>query len=973
MKGAMRTSAWMLNVAAVAGLLFCGELSAQQSVNLSAVDNVFGIANPGSAPGGGGLDFLGDAYAANLLGTSLTWAGETFTIAAAGPMSAARNRVIPLPAGKDASLSVLATGVDGNQLNQTFVVTYTDGSKTSFTQSLSDWFTPEHYAGESVALAMAYRITPTGAKQGGPFNVYGYTFALNSAKTVQSLTLPANGRVVVVAADVTPVVSSSPVTLSAIDNVYGIANPGSAPTGGGLDSLGYAYAANLLGTSLTWAGETFSIAAAGPMSAARNRVIPLPAGKDVSLSVLATGVDGNQLNQTFVVTYTDGSKTSFTQSLSDWFTPKSYAGESVALTMPYRITPTGTEQAGPFNVYGYTFALNSTKTVQSLTLPANGRVVVLAIDVTPAAGGGLVAATPTFNHPAGSYMSPQLIALADSTSGAAIYYTTDGSVPTQFSTRYTSPIGLSGSVLGNSVTTTIKAIAVATGFTNSAVASATYTITLAPAATPAFSPPAGIYGPQQLVSLTDSIAGATIYYSIDGNFGSPRPLLNVYSGPLALQGGSVNRVNAEAAADGFAYSPIVSAVYDVPAFPSDLFPGGSPFLYNNSSQQDSCAYYAAAGAFKPGTAASTQCDMVSDPSVPNGMSFVHGITFASWLSSRFTPLESGGLHSSATFVNAMDLNFTRLHQAVMNAGASAAYVCNYPGPDFYHSIPAHIRTDSPAVDQAIHDATLGKNPLACVAMDYGINTDAQNQPLNSGQPFLRFLVFSPAGNLLDAVDLDGRGAKKVPNACSACHGVPFGAAASGSQSPLAASYIPFDEGNLLFSNVPGLTVTDQEGAIKNLNLIVLNGAGTNTGGALYDLIHGWYDTSSGPLTSPTQQLYVPAGLASPPASLNDSAAYESVYAPFCRSCHVANGVQFGTLFPPTTPQALKGLFQGGSVCSPSGSPVMPNARVTFDRFWTTHVQPSATLADSDLPAFLATYLGGTCDLPTYNPYPNQIP
>ena len=42
---------------------------------------------------------------------------------------------------------MLATGVHGNQANQTFVVTYTDGTTSSITQSLSDWFTPQNYRG----------------------------------------------------------------------------------------------------------------------------------------------------------------------------------------------------------------------------------------------------------------------------------------------------------------------------------------------------------------------------------------------------------------------------------------------------------------------------------------------------------------------------------------------------------------------------------------------------------------------------------------------------------------------------------------------------------------------------------------------------------------------------------------------------------------------------------------------------------
>jgi hypothetical protein len=49
----------------------------------------------------------------------------------------------------------------------------------------------------------------------------------------------------------------------------------------------------------------------------------------------------------------------------------------------YRLTPTGSTQAGPWYLYGYSFALNSAKTVASITLPATRNVVVLAVDLTP--------------------------------------------------------------------------------------------------------------------------------------------------------------------------------------------------------------------------------------------------------------------------------------------------------------------------------------------------------------------------------------------------------------------------------------------------------------------------------------------------------------------------------------------------------------------------------------------------------------
>ena len=79
-------------------------------------------------------------------------------------------------------------------------------------------------------------------------------------------------------------------------------------------------------------------------------------------------------------------------------------------------------------------------------------------------------ATPTFSPAAGSFDSPQNVTISCSTEDATIYYTTDGTTPTTSSTTYSSAIAVSS-------TTTIKAIAVKEGMSNSAVATATYTIT----------------------------------------------------------------------------------------------------------------------------------------------------------------------------------------------------------------------------------------------------------------------------------------------------------------------------------------------------------------------------------------------------------------------------------------------------------------------------------------------------------------
>jgi hypothetical protein len=91
-------------------------------------------------------------------------------------------------------------------------------------------------------------------------------------------------------------------------------------------------------------------------------------------------------------------------------------------------------------------------------------------------------ATPTFSVAAGTYTTAQAVSISDSTPGATIYYTTNGTTPTASSTQY-------GGAITVAASETIQAIAVTLGYGTSAVASATYTINLpadfAVAATPA--------------------------------------------------------------------------------------------------------------------------------------------------------------------------------------------------------------------------------------------------------------------------------------------------------------------------------------------------------------------------------------------------------------------------------------------------------------------------------------------------------
>lgn len=152
---------------------------------------------------------------------------------------------------------------------------------------------------------------------------------------------------------------------------------------------------------------------------------------------------------------------------------------------------------------------------------------------------------------AGVYATAQMVTISDSTTGATIYYTADGTTPTVSSTQYTTAITVSS-------TETLKAIATASGYSTSAVATAAYTIA-PPAATPTFSVPAGTYTSPQTVTIGDATTGATIYYTTDGT--TPTASSAVYSSPIIVS--SSETVEAIATASGYSASTVATATYAI--------------------------------------------------------------------------------------------------------------------------------------------------------------------------------------------------------------------------------------------------------------------------------------------------------------------------------------------------------------------------------------------------------------------------
>jgi hypothetical protein len=217
--------------------------SSTYQLSLTSYFNHFGIASTGShsipAPG---IDNDQDGLADALLGTSQTWNGSSFII---GPTTTANNtfnvvdgtgQTITLTPGRYTAIKLLALHWDGSA-TESFTLNYSDGSTQTLTQSFSDWFAPQNFAGESEAVSMSYRIIANGRNGTGPYYLYGYVFTPDYFKTLDSITLPSDVQLDIIAMDtvgtlvptVTTAASAIPIAVSGTSTALSVG--GTDPSG----------------------------------------------------------------------------------------------------------------------------------------------------------------------------------------------------------------------------------------------------------------------------------------------------------------------------------------------------------------------------------------------------------------------------------------------------------------------------------------------------------------------------------------------------------------------------------------------------------------------------------------------------------------------------------------------------------------------------------------------------------------------
>ncbi|MEO8342464.1 MAG: hypothetical protein ABI536_01490 [Gallionella sp.] len=351
-----------------------------------------------------------------------------------------------------------------------------------------------------------------------------------------------------------------------------------------------------------------------------------------------------------------------------------------------------------------------------------------------------------------------------------------------------------------------------------------------------------------------------------------------------------------------------------------------------------------------------------------------------------------GTETTVVVGDVKDLGYGRRITARQNisgplAGTIAVMVENYlvsPAANYTYS---SLNLDAAVVqDQRWHVGTNGIefSSAACI-------TGSDPTTCNTTK-FAKFYTFDPTtGQRLLAANLDGRGDKAMPGICISCHGgrgdpltpaigsLPTGKAlfpwvgnsASQKRGDVQAHMQPLIADSFGYSTTPGYTRADQEAQLKTINLLVLcsypvsayatyptgftedvcrrQASGIEWGGSAAAIIKAAYGGDGLP-SATFSDSYLPTGWQTATAGTAAQNLYQTVVAPYCRTCHIQRGTEYidDLNFDNYCTQSTPGTCDSNSVnpynayfygyASRIKAHVidrgnMPLAKIVYERFW----------------------------------------
>ena len=172
------------------------------------------------------------------------------------------------------------------------------------------------------------------------------------------------------------------------------------------------------------------------------------------------------------------------------------------------------------------------------------------------------------------------------TSGASIYYTTDGTTPSASSKLYSGAFKVTS-------TTTVKAIAVKSGYTNSSVTSKQFKLDVPTVASPVISGTSP-FQESTTVTISCSTSGAVVYYTTDGTI--PSSSSKKYTGAFTLT--KTSTVKAIGILSGYENSDVVSKTFTLQTVSQKSMVMLQGFTWNSAPRSYSSNWYKWYGTMK---------------------------------------------------------------------------------------------------------------------------------------------------------------------------------------------------------------------------------------------------------------------------------------------------------------------------------------------------------------------------------------
>lgn len=285
---------------------------------------------------------------------------------------------------------------------------------------------------------------------------------------------------------------------------------------------------------------------------------------------------------------------------------------------------------------------------------------------------------------------------------------------------------------------------------------------------------------------------------------------------------------------------------------------------------------------------------------------------------------AGPDYARTSYLNRNDLGSGRdMHFVRHPDGRLSAYVTNYSRGGPFDQNPVFA-----------DDALADNQPGATVCMEYA---PVENDP--SLTKIVKFFVYAGVGDTRQpSADLDGFGAKFVPNLCLNCHGGSYynPPAPSLAELDMGSSFRELDVATYGFPGFRTSPNAAEQADFKKQNQFI-----TATGAArlpIAQLIDGWYAPAGTGLTQ--DNTYTPTNWTGAP----QESLYHEVVKVSCRTCHIAftsgddpGGIDWNR-YDQLRPRRndVRDLVIGPAI-SDTAARVMPHALVTYRNFWLDQV------------------------------------